>query len=127
MKFEDLDLSYEVLDALDAMNFDECTPIQEQAIPVALEGHDLLAVAQTGTGKTAAYLLPVLSRLSEEQHPEDVKHFVAQVEIFKFHLYLQLLRGDPKIPSVCKITQKARFFDYICINFHILLKQSHII
>ncbi len=71
MKFEDLDLSYEVLDALDAMNFDECTPIQEQAIPVALEGHDLLAVAQTGTGKTAAYLLPVLSRLSEEQHPED--------------------------------------------------------
>jgi superfamily II DNA/RNA helicase len=71
MKFEDLDLNYDVLDALDAMNFDECTPIQEQAIPVALDGHDLLAVAQTGTGKTAAYLLPVISRLSDEPHPED--------------------------------------------------------
>ena len=65
MKFEELDLNYDVLDALDAMNFSECTPIQEQAIPVALEGRDLLAVAQTGTGKTAAYLLPVISQLSD--------------------------------------------------------------
>ena len=71
MTFEELDLSYDVLDALDAMNFSECTPIQEQAIPVALEGRDLLAVAQTGTGKTAAYLLPVISRLSEEDFPQD--------------------------------------------------------
>ncbi len=71
MRFDELDLSYDVLDALDAMNFSECTPIQEQAIPVALEGRDLLAVAQTGTGKTAAYLLPVISRLSEEDYPED--------------------------------------------------------
>ena len=70
MRFDELDLSYDVLDALDAMNFSECTPIQEQAIPVALEGRDLLAVAQTGTGKTAAYLLPVISRLSEEDYPE---------------------------------------------------------
>lgn len=71
MRFEELDLSDEVLDALYDMNFSECTPIQEQAIPIALEGRDLLAVAQTGTGKTAAYLLPVISRLSEEDHPED--------------------------------------------------------
>ena len=71
MRFDELDLSYDVLDALDAMNFSECTPIQEQAIPVALEGRDLLAVAQTGTGKTAAYLLPIISRLSEGQFPED--------------------------------------------------------
>lgn len=71
MTFDELDLSDEVLDALDAMNFSECTPIQEQAIPIALDGRDLLAVAQTGTGKTAAYLLPVISRLSEEDFPED--------------------------------------------------------
>lgn len=71
MRFEELDLSDEVLDALYDMNFSECTPIQEQAIPIALEGRDLLAVAQTGTGKTAAYLLPVISRLSEEDYPED--------------------------------------------------------
>ncbi len=76
MKFEELDLNYDVLDALDAMNFSECTPIQEQAIPVALEGRDLIAVAQTGTGKTAAYLLPVISQLSDYEHPEDAVNCV---------------------------------------------------
>ncbi|MFC2760778.1 DEAD/DEAH box helicase, partial [Hallella multisaccharivorax] len=60
-----------VLDALDAMRFEECTPIQETSIPVILEGRDLIAVAQTGTGKTAAYLLPVLNKLSEGGHPAD--------------------------------------------------------
>jgi len=71
MKFYELDLSDEVLDALDAMNFDNCTPIQEQSIPLALEGRDLIAVAQTGTGKTAAYLLPVIDRLAGGGYPED--------------------------------------------------------
>lgn len=71
MKFYELDLSDEVLDALDAMNFDECTPIQEQSIPLALEGRDLIAVAQTGTGKTAAYLLPVIDGLAGGGYPED--------------------------------------------------------
>ena len=71
MKFSELALNDQVLDALDAMRFDECTPIQEQAIPVILEGKDLIAVAQTGTGKTAAFLLPVLNKLSEGGYPED--------------------------------------------------------
>lgn len=71
MKFYELDLSDEVLDALDAMNFDECTPIQEQSMPLALEGRDLIAVAQTGTGKTAAYLLPVIDSLAGGGYPED--------------------------------------------------------
>lgn len=65
MLFEDFDLSYDLLDALDAMQFKECTPIQEQAIPVVLDRHDLIAIAQTGTGKTAAYLLPVIDLLAE--------------------------------------------------------------
>lgn len=64
MKFEELDLSNDILDALDAMHFEECTPIQEQAIPVIIEGKDLIAIAQTGTGKTAAYLLPVIDYLA---------------------------------------------------------------
>ena len=59
------------MDALDIMNFVECTPIQERAIPLVLEGHDLLASAQTGTGKTAAYLLPVLELLSRGGSPEN--------------------------------------------------------
>lgn len=71
MKFSELQLNANVLEALDAMRFDECTPIQEQAIPIILEGKDLIAVAQTGTGKTAAFLLPVLDKLSEGGHPED--------------------------------------------------------
>ena len=71
MKFSELQLNANVLEALDAMRFDECTPIQEQAIPIILEGKDLIAVAQTGTGKTAAFLLPVLNKLSEGKHPED--------------------------------------------------------
>lgn len=71
MDFYDLDLSDPVLDALDDMNFTECTPIQEHAIPSILEGRDIIGVAQTGTGKTAAYLLPVLSELSYGDYPKD--------------------------------------------------------
>jgi superfamily II DNA/RNA helicase len=71
MRFDELDLSDEVLDALYDMHFDECTPIQEQAIPVVLEGRDLIACAQTGTGKTAAYLLPMISRLYTDHAPTD--------------------------------------------------------
>lgn len=71
MYFDELDISDDLLDALDAMNFEECTPIQEQAIPKILEGHDLMGIAQTGTGKTAAYLLPVLDELSHGNYPQD--------------------------------------------------------
>lgn len=72
MYFDELDLSDDILDALDAMNFQECTPIQEKAIPPILEGRDIIGVAQTGTGKTAAYLLPVLDELSSGNYPHDV-------------------------------------------------------
>lgn len=71
MDFYDLDLNDNVLDALDAMNFTTCTPIQEHTIPTLLEGRDLIGVAQTGTGKTAAYLLPILSMLSDGGFPND--------------------------------------------------------
>ncbi|MCP9236178.1 DEAD/DEAH box helicase [Lewinella sp. JB7] len=64
--FDELDLVDELLDALDDMGFDKCTPIQAQAIPPSLEGRDVLAVAQTGTGKTAAFLLPILDKLTRE-------------------------------------------------------------
>ena len=63
MKFSELDLEEEVLQGLDAMNFKETTPIQELTIPIILEGKDLIACAQTGTGKTAAYILPLLNLL----------------------------------------------------------------
>jgi len=71
MYFDELALSDEVLDALWDMHFDECTPVQEKAIPVILEGHDVIACAQTGTGKTAAYILPLLTNLAFDDHDPD--------------------------------------------------------
>lgn len=71
MKFEELNLTDHILDALYDMHFEDCTPIQEKCIPPILEGRDLLGVAQTGTGKTAAYLLPVLSKIDEGGYPKD--------------------------------------------------------
>lgn len=71
MTFEDIITNDDLLDAIYDMHFDQCTPIQEKAIPPALEGKDVLAVAQTGTGKTAAYLLPVIEQLIDDNYPQD--------------------------------------------------------
>jgi len=61
--FEDYELDYDVLDGIEAMGYKSPTPIQEQAIPIILEGSDLIACAQTGTGKTAAFMLPILHKI----------------------------------------------------------------
>jgi len=66
MTFEDFNLNEHLLEALSYMGFKDATPIQEQAIPAILEGKDLIASAQTGTGKTAAFLLPILNKLTEK-------------------------------------------------------------
>lgn len=71
MDFYDLDLSDNTLDAIDAMGWTSCTPIQEKCIPEIIKGKNVLGIAQTGTGKTAAYLLPILSMLDEEDFPEE--------------------------------------------------------
>ena len=71
MKFEETYLNDNILDALYDMHFDDMTPIQEQCIPEILDGYDVLGVAQTGTGKTAAYLLPILSELDDGDFPKD--------------------------------------------------------
>lgn len=69
--FEDLALSDDVLDALYDMRFEKCTPVQARCIPPILEDRDVIGIAQTGTGKTAAYLLPLLTLLKQESHPKD--------------------------------------------------------
>ncbi len=66
-KFTDFGLNETILDALSYMNFEEATEIQEKAIPTILEGKDLIGCAQTGTGKTAAFVLPTLNQVAEEQ------------------------------------------------------------
>lgn len=71
MYFDELALSDDVLDALWDMHFDTCTPVQEKTIPVILEGKDVISCAQTGTGKTAAYILPLLTNLAYDDHDPD--------------------------------------------------------
>ena len=68
MFFDELALSDEVLDALWDMHFDECTPVQAETIPVILDRRDVISCAQTGTGKTAAYILPLLTNLAYDDH-----------------------------------------------------------
>ncbi len=65
MKFSELGIHHDLLDAISFMGFKEATPIQEQAIPEILDGKDLIACAQTGTGKTAAFLLPILDKIAD--------------------------------------------------------------
>ncbi len=70
MTFKELNLNESLLSGLDSMGFETATPIQEQAIPEILKGNDLIACAQTGTGKTAAFLLPILHDLTENPSNE---------------------------------------------------------
>ena len=68
MTFKDLKLELPILKALEKQGYTQPTPIQEQAIPILLKGHDLLGVAQTGTGKTAAFGIPILNHLLKENN-----------------------------------------------------------
>lgn len=63
MTFDEFGFEEEIMEGLDAMNFREATPVQEKAIPVIMDGKDMIACAQTGTGKTAAFILPLMNRL----------------------------------------------------------------
>jgi ATP-dependent RNA helicase RhlB len=69
LKFEELKLSAPLLAAIQKLNYTDCTPIQEQAFPHILEGKDLAGLAQTGTGKTAAFMLPLMERVLRSQNP----------------------------------------------------------
>ena len=68
MSFSSLGLSPALLRALERQGYENPTPVQAEAIPLALAGHDLLAGAQTGTGKTAAFALPLLERMFPNGH-----------------------------------------------------------
>ena len=76
MKFNQLGLKKELEEGLEIMGFENTTPIQEKTIPLILEGKDIIACAQTGTGKTAAFVLPILSLLSEQKNNNSVKAII---------------------------------------------------
>lgn len=67
MKFSELDLDPNLLDGIESLGFEEMTPIQEEAIPIVLKGKDLIACAQTGTGKTGAYVIPTIDNLTFDE------------------------------------------------------------
>lgn len=77
MKFDEFDLHDDILDALHDMSFDDATQIQESTIPIILEGHDLIACAQTGTGKTAAFILPILDKIADYPEGETLALVIA--------------------------------------------------
>lgn len=73
-KFAQLGLSSQLTKAIEKSGYDSPTPIQKKAIPLILQGGDIVAIAQTGTGKTAAFVLPILERLKANQHKATPKH-----------------------------------------------------
>src|ERR1700730_974301 len=106
MSFMNFALRPELLKAIEALSFSEPTPVQSQAIPPVLAGHDVLVAAQTGTGNTLAYILPVLHRMLEHPLPgvtalillptRELAAQVAQVskEVGRFtHIHAALLVG----------------------------------
>ena len=76
MKFTELNFEPQVLEALDAMGFDSPTPIQQEAIPAVMDNKDMIAVAQTGTGKTAAFVLPILNAISKRGSSDKVSTII---------------------------------------------------
>ena len=97
--FENFKLNNQLLNAVKEIGYEKPTPIQEKAIPLALAGHDILGIAQTGTGKTAAYVLPLLYKVKYAQghHPRALilaptRELVMQIEeaVVSFGKYTDL-------------------------------------
>lgn len=71
MKFSDFKLHPQIMEGIDAVGYEKPTPVQELAVPLISQGHDLIGCAQTGTGKTAAYVLPILNGIISDKHRND--------------------------------------------------------
>ena len=83
MTFKELNFHKDIQEGLDAMYFEKPTPVQELAIPVIMEGRDIIACAQTGTGKTAAFLLPILNELHKEKRIKEQQRRIEAKELKK--------------------------------------------
>ena len=91
MKFTDLGLDQRILDGIDAMGYETATPVQQQVMVPILEGKDIIASAQTGTGKTAAFLLPLIHRLLTVPH--SVNDINAMIIVPTRELAIQIAEG----------------------------------
>lgn len=102
MKFSDFNFESSLQEGLDSMGFENPTPIQEQAIPIILSNKDLIGCAQTGTGKTAAFLLPILNKLTA--NPTDLTNTLIIVPTRELALQIdQALQGFSYFTSVSSL------------------------
>lgn len=76
MKFSEFGLNPKLLEGIEAIGFENATPVQDATIPVILDGKDVIAAAQTGTGKTAAFLLPIIHKILQEPEDDNIKALV---------------------------------------------------
>ena len=103
MKFSEFNIRPEILEAIGWMGFEEATPIQTQAIPQIMQNRDLIACAQTGTGKTAAFVLPILNKLAGF----DFKGVKALIIVPTRELAIQLDQQIQGLAYFVPITSKA--------------------
>jgi superfamily II DNA/RNA helicase len=102
LKFIDFNFESNLQEGLDSMGFENPTPIQEQAIPIILNGKDLIGCAQTGTGKTAAFVLPILNKLAK--NPTDTTNTLIIVPTRELALQIdQALQGFSYFTSVSSL------------------------
>jgi ATP-dependent RNA helicase RhlE len=104
LKFTDFNFHENLLEGIAASNYEDATPVQEQVIPLILQGKDIIASAQTGTGKTAAFLLPLLNHLLTSHH--DDHHISAMIIVPTRELAVQIsehLEGLSYFTSVSSI------------------------
>src|SRR5690554_4163848 len=102
MTFKELDLIDPILRALEAEGYTQPTPIQEQSIPILLKKRDLLGCAQTGTGKTAAFSIPIIQHLHAEVDPKQKRQIKSLIVTPTRELALQI---DESIKTYAKFTQ----------------------
>jgi ATP-dependent RNA helicase RhlE len=116
MNFSELGLGDAQLRACEALGFKTPTPIQRQAIPVVLAGNDLIGCAETGTGKTAAFLLPILQKLSESRRP-GVRALVLAptrelaLQIQKNYTELNTVKGDRSVILIGGANMRTQISD----------------
>src|SRR5947208_2874077 len=123
MSFSKFSLSQQLLEAVSTLSYKKPTPIQKQAIPVALEGCDLIGCAETGSGKTAAFLLPIIERISRAEQRQALiltptREIALQTEVFAKALVGEL---NLRVVSVIGGTDLRRQTQSLSANPHIII------
>ena len=107
MKFKELHLPDVLQDAIAAAGFTDCTPIQEKSLPLALTGKDIAGQAQTGTGKTAAFLITLFTRLMQQERRGDARHPRALILAPTRELVVQIEKDAQLLGSNCGFSIQA--------------------